>query len=466
MKYYLIIAILLLSSCSEWLDVEPRSQVKDEELFSSEAGFKEALAGVYAMLVTDALYVQELRFGMLGVLGHEWNYQNTSYTDETTCNYEATNPTNRIENIWKGLYNAIANANVILEVIDGKKNLFSGANYAVIKGEALALRAFIHFDLLRCFGASPGAGPNQPAIPYVTLYTSLQSPQLTVSEVIDKVLADLDSAAFYLQSDPIYTGEEITEMIDNGYLINRQLHLNYYAVRGLQARVYLYNRDYALAAERAQEVILSGLFPWTSQQDLIDGIDYTGASEQLWGIDVNNLTAVAEAHFQTSASSGAFYITYASMQNYYENITDDYRYLYLYTSGTGASSDSRYIAKYNTSASDELYYSNKMVMIKIAEMYYILAEALRELGEDYLPALNATREARGIAPLTTVADFDATLTTEFRKEFIGEGQFFFFYKRKNMENILNSDINPVELKGYIFPLPQSEREAADRQDNR
>jgi hypothetical protein len=463
---FTVILLLACTSCSEWLDVEPRSQVKDIELFSTEAGFKEALAGVYALLTTEALYVKELRFGSMGVLAHEWDYQNTSYQDEAAFDYEATNPTNRVEAIWQGLYNAVANANVILEVIDEKKNVFTGVNYEVIKGEAFALRAFIHFDLLRCFGASPEAGPDRPAIPYVTRYAPLQSPQLTVAGVIDRVIADLDSAAFYLLLDPVHSGQEVTVLDDNGYLVNRQLHLNYYAVRGLQARVHLYNKEYRLAAARAEEVILSGKFPWSTQMNLITGVDLTGAREQLWGLDVNNLTTLAETHFSTAGGSNVFYIREASLKSYHEDDTDDYRYLYLYTAGEGASSDARYIAKYNTTSSDTAYYANKMAMIKIAEMHYILAEALYHEGGDYLSALNATRTARGIAPLDNVTDFTATLTTEFRKEFIGEGQLFFYYKRKNMEHILNTDINPVEVKGYIFPLPQSEREAADREDNR
>ncbi|MDR2130819.1 MAG: RagB/SusD family nutrient uptake outer membrane protein [Odoribacteraceae bacterium] len=467
MKTITFIALLLaFSSCSRWLDVEPRSQIKDKELFSTEAGFKEALAGVYALLTTEALYVKEMRFGMMGVLAREWDQQNTSYEDEKTYNYEGTNPTNRIESIWQGMYTAIANTNVILEVIDRDKKLFTGPNHAIIKGEALALRAFIHFDLLRCFGASYEAGESRPSIPYVTRYTHLQSPQLTVKEVVDRVLVDLDSAAIYLQADPLYTRKEVTEQDDNGYLINRQLHLNYYAVKGLMARVYLYKKAYREAAACAREVILSGLFPWVTQQDLINGVDYTGASEQLWGLDVNNLTAVAEACFSTTAGNNVFSLKQASLLSYYENSTDDYRYLYLYTSGTGANASSRYPAKYNPSSIDDIYYANKMVMIKIAEMYYILAEAQYHETEEYLSALNAVRVARGVSELTSVTDFTATLTTEIRKEFIGEGQLFFFYKRKNMENILNSDINPVEVKGYIFPIPQSEHEATERENNR
>ena len=50
------------------------------------------------------------------------------------------------------------------------------------------------------------------------------------------VLVDLGNAAEYLKSDPIYTGKAIAETTDNGYLMNRQVHLNYYAVKGLMAR--------------------------------------------------------------------------------------------------------------------------------------------------------------------------------------------------------------------------------------
>jgi hypothetical protein len=35
-----------------------------------------------------------------------------------------------------------------------------------------------------------------------------------------------------------------------------------------------------------------------------------------------------------------------------------------------------------------------------------------------------------------------------------------------MANIFETDLNPVENKAYVFPLPQSEREAANRVDNR
>ena len=48
----LTLMLLLLSSCNDWLDVQPRSQVEDTELFVTESGFKEALAGVYSSMLS------------------------------------------------------------------------------------------------------------------------------------------------------------------------------------------------------------------------------------------------------------------------------------------------------------------------------------------------------------------------------------------------------------------------------
>ena len=52
------------------------------------------------------------------------------------------------------------------------------------------------------------------------------------------------------------------------------------------------------------------------------------------------------------------------------------------------------------------------------------------------------------------------ITAEFRREFLGEGQMFFYYKRKGMETIpegknASGNMN-MELENYVFPLPESE----------
>ena len=86
-----------------------------------------------------------------------------------------------------------------------------------------------------------------PAIPYSTDLSYRVFPQLTVAQVAESVKNDLLDAEQLLLADPILTGEEITELDDNGYLMNRQVHLNYYAVKALQARLYMWMKDYTEA---------------------------------------------------------------------------------------------------------------------------------------------------------------------------------------------------------------------------
>ncbi len=464
----LLALAVTFASCENWLDVEPKSQVKDKELFSSQAGFKEALAGVYSTLVDSALYTKDMRFGMIGILAHEWTtFSNATYPEATAYDYSGSNPTKRIATIWEKMYNAIANANVILEEIEGKEALFSRGNRDIIKGEALALRAFIHFDLLRCFGVSYAVDKDKPAIPYMKDYTSKQSKQLTVDQVAQLVIGDLTEALGYLEADPILTGEAITETDDNGYLMNRQLHLNYYAVKGLMARVYLYMGEYELAARYAGDVIGSGKFTWVSQANMIAGIDPSGASEQLWGIDVNNLGRIGESYFE---SGDSFSIDSETRSYYYGDATTDYRYLYLFRESTSFAG-SWFTKKFGGStqpASVSAYYNNKMAMLKLSEMYLILAESYYHTSGNYLGALNAVAKARNAAEYTSLPEITNTLIAEYRKEFLAEGQLFFLYKRLNQTSIYGaeSDVNLVDAKAYTFPLPESELRAADRASNR
>ena len=55
---YVLLALLSLSSCNNWLDVELDNKVDDNKLFSSAEGFKEALAGVYSELSKQNLLAE------------------------------------------------------------------------------------------------------------------------------------------------------------------------------------------------------------------------------------------------------------------------------------------------------------------------------------------------------------------------------------------------------------------------
>lgn len=475
-KWMILVCLPLFvaTSCNNWLDVNPKSQIKDKELFSSETGFKEALAGVYSIMTTQRLYGRELTFGMLGMLGQEWDSSPTAYVDDKMYVYDNTTTTVRIDSIWTGMYNAVANTNKLLQEIDTKKDIFSGINYEIIKGEALALRGFLHFDLLRLFGASYEENPDKIAIPYVTAYSPQIFPQLKVKDFIELVLDDLKAAADYLQQDPILTGKNASVNDDNGYLMNRQVHLNYYAVKGLMARVYLYKKDYANAEICANEVINSGKFEWVKQQNLTNAntADLTFSTEHLFALNVVTLKKVAEAYFSSSSGNNTISLKGATLLSYYETATD-YRYLYQFISGTGSSSESYYLKKYYQLSGESgtpwnPSYKNKMPLIKLAEMYFIIAECNRVNSGDVLKPLNEVRRNRGIIDLTEAdqQNLDNIILSEYRKELIGEGQLFFYYKRINRSKILRSDVDVIATKAYKLPMPKAEYDNPDRVNNR
>ncbi|MCA5006572.1 RagB/SusD family nutrient uptake outer membrane protein [Sphingobacterium bovistauri] len=470
---YIIVAagLLMTTSCEKWLDVEPKSQVKANELFDTEDGFKEALAGVYTILTEKALYGREMTYGMMGVLSHEWTSYSTSYKDDSEHNYLSILTRNRIDAIWSNMYKAIANTNMILENIDSK-NVFKADNKAIIKGEALALRAFIHFDLVRLFGVNYTTNSSQRAIPYVELYTSKQTKQYTVNEIIDKVIADLESAKELLKVDPIFTGKTITEANDRGYLLNRQLHLNYYAVEALLARVYLYKGDYTNAQKYAENVLKAQKFGFSTQKNIADKVDLSGAPEQIFALQINTLHQDAVNHLTPNGDGPIFSLSATVAETYFgAEFSNDYRYLYLLENGTGANATQKYTLKYteptvpNTITNPE-YFRQKMPIIMLSELYFILGECANQNGSDALVHINPVLAARGINTLTNYNDFRTLMTNEFRKEFLATGQLFFYYKRINQERIQNYAENLVTNKSYTFPIPETEYEFADRLPNK
>ena len=175
MKKYIVgicFSMLFFTSCSDWLNVEPKTTVKEEEVFSRELGFKEALTGAYIKMASTGLYARNLSYGFLDVLGGRYN-QGTNQKDYYTF---APDPSSLVESycesIWSNMYNIIANLNNLLYYCDKNKSVFTTPDYyEIIKGEALGLRAFLHFDLLRMYGPIYKENPGAKRIAYRTEFT-------------------------------------------------------------------------------------------------------------------------------------------------------------------------------------------------------------------------------------------------------------------------------------------------------
>jgi hypothetical protein len=413
-KISVVAGLLMLFSmvaCKKWVDGAPQPlQVDESKVFSTENGFREALNGVYLQMGSSTLYGKDLTMGVLSLAGRNFDsvsvnkagqlyYQAATYnfTDQTVKNYSA--------DVWAKMYQSVANLNNLLGNIELKKDMFTGNNYNTFKGEALALRAYLHFDLLRLF-APVDAGA--PGIPYVTTISVDQTPTATVTNTLDKCIADLAAADALLSPNDLINTAQITK----------------WAVKGLLARVYLYKGDVAKANENALAVINSNKFALSVNTNA----DLFFTKESLFKLNIysNNYAAYYKAIFGTSSLVG---LSASGQIALYGSTNVDYRKSFI-DAVTGTATGTPLIPKKLTVTA-----SNIFPMIRLTEMYYILAECASDVPTG-LSYLNQVRAARNLAALTAINVPDATtlsaeIMNEYRKEFIGEGQLFFYYKRKN-----------------------------------
>ena len=198
-----IVLLFIFSSCTNWLDVQLDNKVDDSKLFSSAEGFKEALAGVYSNMSKRNLYGRTLTMEYVDVLAKYYNASNNTYQYWNEYNYEYSSTKSVISGIWNNLYSNIAQLNCILMWTDKNAGVMDENTRNQIRGEALALRAFLHFDLYRLFSPDVKRSPKADGIPYNKEYGVSLPPMYSVEEVVQLVINDLKEAEECLANDPI-----------------------------------------------------------------------------------------------------------------------------------------------------------------------------------------------------------------------------------------------------------------------
>nr|WP_306450875.1 RagB/SusD family nutrient uptake outer membrane protein [Odoribacter splanchnicus] len=483
MKYFLdriLLCCLLFqaTACNDWLQVKPRTEIESEENFSNEQGYKDALTGAYLLMGTTSLYGREMTYGMVDVMGQYYGgvqSSSNSYYYAHSYDFSASTNVSRINAMWSGVYNVIANVNELIRHIDrAEKSMFTGRNYHLIRGEAYGLRAFLHFDLLRLFGPSYIVGADEVAIPYVTDVTTSVIPLSTVKQTLTRIQEDLIVAESELTVDPV-VDDEVRTTDDEGYQRDRTFKFNYYAVKMLQARAYLYAQNYTEAAKAAEVVISQELFTWVPEEELstldTDSRNNVASEELVFALYVNALESYYTAYF--TGETNGFYLK----ENDYKLIFEeskyqktDFRWLYQ----SQVLSNYYYCTKLKQTT--KTGYNRRLPLIRLSEAYYIAAECALKQFSDITTAvgyLNTVRSHRGLnvelASTLTAAEVENEIYKEYLKEFFCEGQLFFYYKRNNWEQIpyyRGSSSNTSKIvPNYVFPLPDDELEYGGRSKN-
>lgn len=476
--YTMIIACTtLFASCDSWLEVKPYDQIAEGELQKSEEGYQKMLNGIYIDLNSDALYGQTLSVEMIEVMGGAYTIGTDNsvwgnYKDLSSYQYNTEYWRNRLDQTWNKAYALILNCNKILETIDGNKNLFTDGSYYIIKGEALALRAMLHFDMLRLFGPVYSKDSDKKAIPYYTKQTNSPEPILTAQEVMEKITTDYEDALNYLANDPVKTEGTMMSSTEDGssnFLRYRALRLNYYAVEALMARAYLYMGNKTEAFKYATDVIKTAdqnIFPFVDKNLIIGSPadpDRIFSSEVLFALTNTSRGTIHKNFFDPSRLPNyVFRMDDSMMSNLVYGgaattggYQDDYRYRACWM----ATGSNRYFYKYSDMVANGSIQNTMIPMVRLGEMFLIAAESQSGDLKAGVQYVNALRRNRGVANLTTLTP--DLLKYEYIRELYGEGQLFFLYKRLNSDIITSatSSKNPKASDLiFVVPLPDTETE--------
>jgi len=475
----IITAALALSSCNKWLDIQPELEIRKNTILETQQGFKDVLTGAYIRMATPSLYGLNTTIVLPELMSQQWTPVSGTLSEYISgFDFTQTGSKSLLESVWLQYYQTIVNINSVLEEIDARKDLFTNGNYELIKGEALGLRGFLHLELLRFWGGIPGkVAPGDKAIPYVKSITKDPNKLIsaTYQEVLENILADLDAAELLLATDPIlaYSNTVLNSPgtlagIDKSkpypadeYQFFRQVRFNYYAVLATKARFYLWTGNNASALENALAVINAKNDDGTSKFTLgsetaanngqltfptehIFAVDNTLATQTLTPVFFNNYTAYTQK--DTYLNTAFETSIHASDIRYRNNRLWENRVIPL-------AGSFNFFKKYNDTDSKTAV--RDMPLIRLSEMYFIATECGRpDLFRDY--RISRVLDASIDNTLTTPEAIKDRLEKEYRKEFYGEGQMFFFYKRLGYVKFTWPVVKDIAEAYYTLPIPESQ----------
>jgi starch-binding outer membrane protein, SusD/RagB family len=246
MKKYIVFLFslsLVFTSCDDFLTIVPETQLSSATFFKTENDFVQAVNAAYVPLRTyyngPAWLLGELHsdntFYMRNVLfGAVENAENLADFSVPVSN--GTTPNSNVLAAWRQLYLIISRANQILTTIDAVQ--FNPETKANVKGQALFLRAFSYFHLVRYFGKVPL---------HLIPVANREGSSLPLSEeaaVFDQIIKDLTEAIPLLPSK----AQQLAGRVTSG------------SARTLLGDVYIYRKRWTDAEQALAPVISSGQY--------------------------------------------------------------------------------------------------------------------------------------------------------------------------------------------------------------
>ncbi|MEP6573011.1 MAG: RagB/SusD family nutrient uptake outer membrane protein [Gemmatimonadota bacterium] len=416
---------LSLAGCNSLLDTNPVDKIPSDKAIVDAAGARAALAGAYNSLQSGSYYGGDfLIFGDLSSDNAVHTGTFNSYADAAANSLTADNSS--VRDIWNAIYSAIARDNVLLEKVPAVPDLTQTEKDEIL-GEAHFLRALHYHNLVKLYGGVP--------LRTVTAKTVAEASNIsrsTEAETYALILNDLAQAETMITNTAVATQGTLG------------------AVKALEARVYLYQKDWTNANAKADEVIGLGYTLAPVFSDLFDaeGIDTPE--------DVFKVTFTAQQfqfmYYWISTPSGGGGEVGPSQSLIDAFDPTDVRLAWSISGTTEGTADG---TKYPTTAGAEDIHA-----IRFAEVLLIKAEAQAMLNDlsGAVTTYNLIRARAGLpdhvlgTDVTTQADVLAAIDHERRLELAFEGDRWPDLVRTGQA----VGILGIPATQTLYPIPQSE----------
>lgn len=474
------------SACKNYLDVNPQGAITQDQISTDPAQAKNLVTGIYNVFYIGGFDpdITSLQFVIMTDIASDDADKGSTpndYGDALQIDNLTTSANNGVvNNVWTGHYQGIARANQALDKLQNAQ--FDERTKNALIGEARFLRALFYFNLVRLYGGVPILDK----LPLASeANEDKYQTRATADEVYKFIISDLDFAAGNLPEK-------------NATDIGRA---NKSAAQALEAKVYLYMKDYQKAYDLSKAVISSGNYSLVKDYSLIwrqkavGGDGGNNNSESIFEVQAGinkacsagiNLYTVSQGpraggKFGWSDLGFGFNNPSLSLMNEYE--ADDVRkaatVITIQPNGTtlfdGFRIPSRdsvendrysYKAYHSRSAEDNCggntdRLPKQIRMLRYADVLLINAEAALQVGQtgDANTNLNLVRTR---AKLGTVAPTLAAIWHERRMELAEEHDRFFDLVRQNSvqpgraADAFTAHGKTWSDKAALFPIPQAQ----------
>lgn len=463
-----LVVIVLSYGCDDYLEVQPTVEVSEEKLFDNLSGLQVVLNGVYKFMLTGNNGINRGIAGMqaynltaspdlwIREIGNGYYFSSIFEPARTESGGAYAN------NIWNYHYKIINNCNIILENVDnfeGQLELSSS-----IKGQALAIRGWAYFNLVRYYQQTYSIAKNEPGIPIYLDRATPERPQKdrnTVEDVYSQILSDLNDGLESLSGWEAPSMEFIDTNVINGIL----------------AQVYLTMENWSEAANYANAAradhALMGMEEYTN------GF-HTSNPEWIWGFrqtendNIQDTNLFARWNINLHRPAGTVFGDATLRVNLsFVNMFDDTDVRNQFYYVDNGAIDSGWASNKFRDDGHNPPYLGDMIVMRAAEMYLIEAEAwARQGGEGINKALELLNELQAVrqveAPTSTNVQSELleAIWVEKRKELYSEGLIFFDLLRNQLPLIKLGELEggdarePINIPSrsyrFILQIPNDE----------